>query len=46
MTLWSVLNIQLDAVPKRESAIKRRMELQKEVEALKDSFEKQVGMWA
>lgn len=36
-------NFQLDAVPTREAGIQQRMELQKEVDALKVSFEKQVG---
>lgn len=38
------LNFQLDAVPKTEASFQQRMELQKEVDALKVSFEKQVGM--
>ncbi|XP_044198760.1 coiled-coil domain-containing protein 146 isoform X2 [Thunnus albacares] len=38
------LQAQLDAVPKREASIQRRMELQKEVDALKVSFEKQLSV--
>lgn len=37
-----ISDFQLDAVPKREASIQRRMECQKEVDALKISFEKQV----
>lgn len=36
-------HFQLDAVPKKEASVQRRMELQREVDALKVSFEKQVG---
>lgn len=43
LTLHSDSNFQLDAVPKREASIQQRMELQKEMDALKVSFEKQVG---
>ncbi|XP_040886163.1 coiled-coil domain-containing protein 146 [Toxotes jaculatrix] len=38
------LQAQLDAVPKREASIQQRTELQKEVDALKVSFEKQLLM--
>lgn len=33
----------MDAVPKGEASVQQRMELQKEVDALKVSFGKQVG---
>lgn len=36
-------DFQLDAVPKGEASVQQRMELQKEVDALKVSFGKQVG---
>lgn len=39
----SDLNFQLDAVPKQEASIQQRMELQKEVDALKVRFQNQVG---
>ncbi|KAI3366797.1 hypothetical protein L3Q82_009457 [Scortum barcoo] len=41
-SIYSELQAQLDAVPKREVSIQKRMELQKEVDALKVSFEKQL----
>ncbi|XP_037616680.1 coiled-coil domain-containing protein 146 isoform X4 [Sebastes umbrosus] len=40
-SVYDDLQAQLDAVPKHEAGIERRMELQKEVDALKVSFEKQ-----
>lgn len=43
LTSHSDLNFQLDALPKREAGIQQRMELQKEVDALKVGFKKQVG---
>lgn len=43
LTPHSASNFQLDAVPKRETSVQQRMELQKEVDALKVSLEKQVG---
>lgn len=36
------LTLQLDAAPKRDGSIQQRMELQREVDALKVSLEKQV----
>lgn len=39
------LNIQLDAVPQREATTKQRMELQKDVDALKVSLKTQVRVW-
>ncbi|XP_030004185.1 coiled-coil domain-containing protein 146 [Sphaeramia orbicularis] len=39
--IYDELQAQLDAVPKREASIQRRIECQKEVDALKISFEKQ-----
>lgn len=44
LTSCSFLNFQLDDIPKREASVQQRMELQKEVDALRVSFEKQVGM--
>ncbi|KAA8580115.1 hypothetical protein FQN60_005650, partial [Etheostoma spectabile] len=38
------LRAQLDAVPKKEASIQQRMELQKEVDALKVAFEKQLSV--
>ncbi|KAM9327651.1 coiled-coil domain-containing protein 146 [Pholidichthys leucotaenia] len=38
------LKAQLDAVPNREASIQQRMELQKEVDALKVSFEKRLSV--
>ncbi|XP_041833687.1 coiled-coil domain-containing protein 146 isoform X2 [Melanotaenia boesemani] len=43
-SLYSELQGQLDAVPKSEASIQQRMELQKEVDALKVSFEKQLSV--
>lgn len=40
-SIYNNLQAQLDAVPKREASIQHRMELQKEVDVLKVSFEKQ-----
>ncbi|XP_029017231.1 coiled-coil domain-containing protein 146 [Betta splendens] len=40
-SVYNDLEAKLDAVPKREASIQQRMELQKEVDALKVSFEKQ-----
>ncbi|TMS02944.1 Coiled-coil domain-containing protein 146 [Larimichthys crocea] len=39
--IYNELQAQLDALPKREAGIQQRMELQKEVDALKVSFKKQ-----
>lgn len=44
LTLLSDSTLQIDAVPKADASIQRRVELHKEVEALKVSCEKQVGM--
>ncbi|XP_023141559.2 coiled-coil domain-containing protein 146 [Amphiprion ocellaris] len=41
-SIYNRLLAQLDAVPKREASIQQRMELQKEVDALKVSFQKQL----
>ncbi|XP_026219495.1 coiled-coil domain-containing protein 146 [Anabas testudineus] len=41
-SVYNELQAQLDAVPKREASIQQRMELQKEMDALKVSFEKQL----
>ncbi|KAM9846046.1 coiled-coil domain-containing protein 146 [Aulostomus maculatus] len=41
-TTFHNLQAQLDAVPKREVSIQQRMELQREVDALRGSFEKQL----
>ncbi|XP_071358990.1 coiled-coil domain-containing protein 146 [Trachinotus anak] len=43
-SIYNDLQAQLDAVPKREASIQQRMELQKEVDALKVSFEKQLSV--
>ncbi|XP_074482320.1 coiled-coil domain-containing protein 146 isoform X3 [Sebastes fasciatus] len=43
-SVYDDLQAQLDAVPKHEAGIERRMELQKEVDALKVSFEKQLSV--
>uniref|UniRef100_A0A3Q3RYK6 Coiled-coil domain containing 146 n=1 Tax=Mastacembelus armatus TaxID=205130 RepID=A0A3Q3RYK6_9TELE len=43
-SIYSALQAQLDALPKREASIQQRMELQKEVDALKVSFEKQLSV--
>uniref|UniRef100_A0A8C6SNR8 Coiled-coil domain-containing protein 146 n=1 Tax=Neogobius melanostomus TaxID=47308 RepID=A0A8C6SNR8_9GOBI len=40
-SIYNELQAQLEAVPKREASIKQRMDLQKELDALKVSFEKQ-----
>ncbi|KAK5849294.1 hypothetical protein PBY51_008945 [Eleginops maclovinus] len=40
-SIYNDLKSQLDAVPKQEARIQQRMELQKEVDALKVSFEQQ-----
>ncbi|XP_076009275.1 coiled-coil domain-containing protein 146 [Genypterus blacodes] len=40
-SIFNDLQEQIDSVPKADASIQRRMELQKEVEALKISFEKQ-----
>ncbi|CAG5927628.1 unnamed protein product [Menidia menidia] len=42
--VYNELQAQLDAVPKREASIQQRMELQKEVDALRVSFEKQLSL--
>ncbi|CAI5635908.1 unnamed protein product [Oreochromis niloticus] len=42
--IYEKLKAQLDAVPKTEASIQQRMELQKEVDALKVSFEKQLSV--
>nr|XP_015813462.2 LOW QUALITY PROTEIN: coiled-coil domain-containing protein 146 [Nothobranchius furzeri] len=42
--VYKELQAQLDAVPKRETGIQQRLELQKEVDALKASFEKQLAL--
>ncbi|XP_047431349.1 coiled-coil domain-containing protein 146 isoform X2 [Mugil cephalus] len=42
-SIYNELQAQLDAVPQREAGTQRRMELQKEVDALKVSFEKQLS---
>lgn len=41
-TSFLSLTLQLDAAPKRDASIQQRMELQREVDALKVSLEKQV----
>ncbi|CAK6949912.1 coiled-coil domain-containing protein 146 [Scomber scombrus] len=41
---YTELQAQSDAVPNRETCIQQRVELQKEVEALKASFEKQLSV--
>ncbi|XP_053170112.1 coiled-coil domain-containing protein 146 [Scomber japonicus] len=41
---YTELQAQLDAVPKRETCIQQRVELQKEVDALKASFEQQLSV--
>ncbi|KAK2858924.1 hypothetical protein Q5P01_003544 [Channa striata] len=41
-SIYNGLQTQLDTVPKREACVQQRMELQKEVDALKLSFEKQL----
>lgn len=43
LTLSSALAPQLDAAPKAEAGAEQRMELQREVEALRVGLEKQVG---
>ncbi|XP_029317440.1 coiled-coil domain-containing protein 146 isoform X2 [Cottoperca gobio] len=43
-SIYNELQAQLDAVPKQEASIQQRMELQKEVDALKVSFEKQLSV--
>ncbi|XP_024861443.1 coiled-coil domain-containing protein 146 [Kryptolebias marmoratus] len=43
-SVYSKLQAQLDAVPKREACIQQRMELEKEVDALKASFDKQLSL--
>ncbi|XP_038594903.1 coiled-coil domain-containing protein 146 [Micropterus salmoides] len=43
-SIYNELQAQLDAVPKREASTQQRMELQKEVDALKVSFEKQLSV--
>ncbi|XP_018540672.1 coiled-coil domain-containing protein 146 [Lates calcarifer] len=43
-SVYNELQAQLDALPKREASYQQRMELQKEVDALKVSFEKQVSV--
>ncbi|XP_039999073.1 coiled-coil domain-containing protein 146 isoform X2 [Xiphias gladius] len=43
-SIYNELQAKLDAVPKREASIQQRMELQKEVDALKVSFEKQLSV--
>ncbi|XP_068163606.1 coiled-coil domain-containing protein 146 [Antennarius striatus] len=43
-SVYQELNSQLDAVSKREASLQRRMELQKEVDALKVGFEKQLSV--
>ncbi|XP_059182106.1 coiled-coil domain-containing protein 146 [Centropristis striata] len=42
-SIYNELQAQLDAVPKQEASIQQRMELQKEVDALKVRFEKQLS---
>ncbi|XP_044041610.1 coiled-coil domain-containing protein 146 isoform X2 [Siniperca chuatsi] len=42
-SIYNELQAQLDAVPKREASTQQRMELQKEVDALKVNFEKQLS---
>ncbi|XP_034529312.1 coiled-coil domain-containing protein 146 isoform X2 [Notolabrus celidotus] len=42
-SIYSELQAQFDAVPKREAGAQQRMELQKEVDALRVSFEKQLS---
>nr|XP_019948010.1 PREDICTED: coiled-coil domain-containing protein 146 [Paralichthys olivaceus] len=42
-TIYDELQAQLDAVPRREAGVQRRMELQTEVDALKVGFEKQLS---
>uniref|UniRef100_A0A8C4IMF7 Coiled-coil domain containing 146 n=1 Tax=Dicentrarchus labrax TaxID=13489 RepID=A0A8C4IMF7_DICLA len=43
-SIYNELQAQLDALPKKEASIQQRMELQKEVDALKVSFEKQLSV--
>ncbi|XP_068611649.1 coiled-coil domain-containing protein 146 [Brachionichthys hirsutus] len=43
-SVYKELQSQLDVVSKREASLQRRMELQKEVDALKASFEKQLSV--
>ncbi|XP_028425879.1 coiled-coil domain-containing protein 146 isoform X2 [Perca flavescens] len=43
-SIYDELRAQLDAVPKQEAGIQQRMELQKEVDALKVGFEKQLSV--
>ncbi|XP_013869918.1 coiled-coil domain-containing protein 146 isoform X3 [Austrofundulus limnaeus] len=43
-SVYSKLQAQLDAVPKREASVQQRMELQKEVDTLKVSLEKQLSL--
>ncbi|XP_029969909.1 coiled-coil domain-containing protein 146 [Salarias fasciatus] len=42
--VYSDLQAQLDAVPKREAGVQRRLELQKEVDALRASFENRLSV--
>ncbi|XP_041636578.1 coiled-coil domain-containing protein 146 isoform X2 [Cheilinus undulatus] len=42
-SIHNELQAQLDAVPKREASIQQRLELQKEVDALRGSYEKQLS---
>ncbi|XP_019123017.2 coiled-coil domain-containing protein 146 isoform X3 [Larimichthys crocea] len=42
--IYNELQAQLDALPKREAGIQQRMELQKEVDALKVGFKKQLSV--
>ncbi|XP_042367077.1 coiled-coil domain-containing protein 146 [Plectropomus leopardus] len=44
LSICNELQAQLDAVPNREASIQQRMELQKEVDALKVSFEMQLSV--
>ncbi|KAM9334637.1 coiled-coil domain-containing protein 146 [Symphorus nematophorus] len=43
-SIYNELQAQLDALPRGEAIIQQRMELQKEVDALKVSFEKQLSV--
>ncbi|XP_078099199.1 coiled-coil domain-containing protein 146 [Sander vitreus] len=43
-SIYNELRAQLNAVPKQEASIQQRMELQKEVDALKVGFEKQLSV--
>ncbi|KAM6895690.1 coiled-coil domain-containing protein 146 [Xenentodon cancila] len=43
-SVYNELQAQIDAVPKRDAAVKQRMELLKEVESLKISFEKKLSV--